>query len=149
MKVILLKDVKKVGKKDEIVEVADGYGRNYLIPNQIAVAASTTGRKILTDEKKEVANERKKEKEDAIKNKEKIESLTLEFAVKTGDNGRVFGSVSTKQIESFLKKEHDIIVNRRKFKPSKALVNLGLNTIKITLYPKVVAELKVRLVEEA
>ena len=149
MKVILLKDVKKVGKKDEIVEVADGYGRNFLIPNQLAVAASDTGRQILKEEKIEQAEERQKDKEEAIKFKEKIEGLTLEFAVKTGDKGRVFGSVSTKQIEGTLKNEHNIIVNRRKFKPSKALVNLGLNTIEVTLYPQVVAQLKVRLVEKA
>lgn len=149
MKVILLKDVKKVGKKDEIVEVADGYGRNFLIPNQLAVAASDTGRQILKEEKIEQAEERQKDKEEAIKFKEKIEGLTLEFGVKTGDKGRVFGSVSTKQIEGTLKNEHNIVVNRRKFKPSKALVNLGLNTIEVTLYPQVVAQLKVRLVEKS
>ena len=81
--------------------------------------------------------------------KEIIDNLTLEFPVKTGENGRVFGSVSTKQIEDYLKKEHDIIVDKRKFKPNKSLTNLGLNRIKITLFPKVVAELKVRLVEKS
>lgn len=149
MKVILLKDVKKLGKKDEIIEVADGYARNYLIPNQLAVVASETGRKILSKEKQVQADDRQKEKEEAIKSKQALEALTLEFPVKTGDNGRVFGSISTKQIESYLKKEHNIVVNRRKFKPSKALVILGLHTIEVTLFPNVVAELKVRLVEEA
>ena len=149
MKVILLKDVKKLGKKDQIVEVADGYGMNYLIPNKLAVVASHTGREILSEEKKEKAAERQKEKDKAIEDKKTLESLTLEFAVKTGDNGRVFGSVSTKQIEANLKKEHNIVVNRRKFKPSKALVVLGLHTFEVTLFPNVVAELKVRLVEES
>ena len=144
-----MKDVKKLGKKDEILEVADGYARNYLVPNKLAVIASETGRQILSKEKDEKAAGRKKEKEDAMKNKEELENITLEFAVKTGEEGRVFGSVSTKQIESRLKSEHNITVNRRKFKPSKALVNLGLNTVSVTLFPNVVAELKVRLVEEA
>lgn len=149
MKVILLKDVKKLGKKDEIIDVADGYARNYLIPNKIAVEASVTGRSILKSQKNEEAKKREEEKEEAIKVKEIIDNLTLEFPVKTGENGRVFGSVSTKQIEDTLKKEHDIIVDKRKFKPNKSLTNLGLNRIKITLFPKVVAELKVRLVEKS
>ena len=149
MKVILSKDVKKLGKKDEIIDVADGYARNYLIPNKIAVEASVTGRSILKSQKNEEAKKREEEKEEAIKVKEIIDNLTLEFPVKTGENGRVFGSVSTKQIEDYLKKEHDIIVDKRKFKPNKSLTNLGLNRIKITLFPKVVAELKVRLVEKS
>lgn len=148
MKVILLKDVKKLGRKDEIVEVADGYGMNYLIPNGLAVAASTKSRKILKQEKREEEKNRQEEKKAAEEMKNQIEDLTLEFAVKTGENGRVFGSVSTKQIESRLKEKYDLDVDKRKFSPSKALNLLGLNTINVKLFDGVEAELKVRLVEE-
>lgn len=147
MKVILLKDVKKVGKKDEILEVADGYGRNYLIPNGLAVEASSTGRSILKGQKKEEAKEQAKLKAEAQKIADKLSEIVLEFPVKTGEGGRVFGSVSTKQIEEALKKQHNIEVDKRKFKPNKSLNLLGMNHIEVTLFPDVVGEIKVRLVE--
>ncbi|HEY4537625.1 MAG TPA: 50S ribosomal protein L9 [Erysipelothrix sp.] len=147
MKVILLKDVKKVGKKDEILDVADGYARNFLIPNGLAVEATSTGREILKGQKKEAAKEQERLKKEAQDLAKKLEAITLEFPVKTGEGGRVFGSVSTKQIEEELKKKHNIKVDKRKFKPNKALNLLGMNHIEVTLFPDVVGEIKVRLVE--
>ncbi len=149
MKVILLKDVKNIGKKDEIVEVADGYASNFLIPRGFAVAASSQGKQILKDQKKAEAKKREKEKQKAIKVKEKLEDITLEFPVKTGEGGRVFGSVSTKQIEQALWKEHKIKVDKRKFNPNKALNLLGMNRINVDLFGKeVVGEIKVRLIDK-
>ena len=148
MKVILLKDVKKVGKKDEILDVADGYARNFLIPNGLAVEASSTGRKILKGQKKEAEKEQEKLKEKAEALAKKLEDITLEFPVKTGEGGRVFGSVSTKQIEETLRKTYNIKVDKRKFKPNKSLNLLGMNHIEVTLFPGVIGEIKVRLVEE-
>jgi len=149
MKVILLKDVKKIGKKDEIVEVADGYANNFLIPRGLGVAASSQGKKILKEQKQAEAAEREKEKQKAIKVKEKLEDIVLEFPVKTGEGGRVFGSVSTKQVEQALMKKHKIKVDKRKFTPNKALNLLGLNRIEVDLFGKeVVGEIKVRLVDK-
>ena len=116
MKVILLKDVKKLGKRDDIVEVADGYARNFLFPGKLAVAASDKGKEILAHQQEAHAQEIKKEKEKAQALAKKLESIRLEFKVKVGDNGRVFGSVSTKQVEEVLSKEHGIKVDKRKFK---------------------------------
>lgn len=146
MKVILLKDVKKVGKKDQIVDVADGYARNYLIPNKLAVISSGTGKEILEKQQSERAHQYELDKQEAIKVKEKLEKIVLSFPVKVGKDGRVFGSISTKQIEEAYAKEYDIKVDKRKFKPSGPVTNLGTNKIEITLFPEVVANVKVQLV---
>lgn len=145
MKVILLQNVKKIGKKDEIVDVADGYARNFLIPNKLAVMASDKSREILEDQKierqEEVALEIEKAKEVA----KQLEGITLEFSIKAGKDGRIFGSVSTKQIEQELKKEHDITVDKRKFTPSTPISHLGTSRIKVVIYGEVVGEIKVHV----
>lgn len=148
MKVILLKDVKKLGKKDDIVEVADGYARNFLFPGKLAVAASGKGKEILSQQKEDRAIETAKEKAIAEKLAEDINALKLEFKVKAGKDGRVFGSVSTKLIEETLKKEHSITVDKRKFKPAGPVTNLGSTRIQVTLFPDVTAEIHVVLVQE-
>ena len=145
MKVILLKDVKKIGKKDEIVDVADGYARNYLIPNGLAVLASEKGREILASEKQERKDAHEKNRKDAKKLAKKLEKIVLDFDVKTGKDGRVFGSVSTKQIEDKLKKEHEIVVDKRKFKPNKPISSIGLNKVEVTIYDDVKGIITVRL----
>lgn len=145
MKVILLKDVKKIGKKDEIVNVADGYAQNYLIPNRLAVPASSRSKEILKkeeDHREEVHQENIKKAEAVAK---ELEDITLEFDIKTGKDGRVFGSVSTKQIEDALKNKHKIELDRRKFKPSKALNHIGVHRIEATIYDKVTGTVKVKL----
>ncbi|HLV50212.1 MAG TPA: 50S ribosomal protein L9 [Erysipelothrix sp.] len=145
MKVILLKDVKKIGKKDEIVDVADGYARNYLIPNGLAVLASSKGREILKQEKTDRKIEHERKRDEAKKLAEKLEKIVLEFDVKAGEGGRVFGSVSTKQIEEKLKKQHKINVDKRKFKPSSPVNTLGFNKIEVTIYDDVTGTITVKL----
>lgn len=148
MKVILLKDVKKLGKKDDIVEVADGYARNFLFPGKLAVAASGKGKEILNQQQEDRAEQLAVEKKEAEAVAVEIEKLRLEFKVKVGKDGRVFGSVSTKQIEDALKKDHGITVNRRKFKPAGPVTHLGSTRIEVTLFPEVVATIHVVLGEE-
>lgn len=147
MKVILLKDVKKLGKKDDIVEVADGYARNFLFPGKLAVAATGKGKEILSQQQDDRAQKVAEEKAEAETIAKEIESLRLEFKVKVGKDGRVFGSVSTKQIEDKLKNEHNIIVNRRKFKPAGPVTHLGSTKIEATLFADVVAVIHVVLVQ--
>lgn len=146
MKVILLSDVKKVGKKGEIVDVSDGYARNFLFAKKLAVVASETGKKVLDEEKARKAaldSENKAKAEEIAKQLEKIE---LSFKVKAKD-GRVSGSVSTKQIADELKKA-GITVDKRKFIDNEPLVTLGYSNVKVELYKDVIGTIKVKLVEE-
>lgn len=147
MKVIFLKDVKGQGKKGEIKEVKDGYGMNYLIKNSYAVVATPTGLKRLEEEKKSKEQEEKRLIEEASKLKANLEKITLKFKVKTGGEGRIFGSVSAKQIVSELKnKGYDI--DKKKIVSNEVLSSLGTYDLELELHKKVKAILKIELVEE-
>ena len=146
MKVILLKDVAKVGKKGEIKEVADGYARNFLIARGLAVAESAGSKKVLDQQNREAAELDAKRKEEAKQLAEVLAKRTLEFRVKA-KNGRVSGSVSTKQIEEALRKQ-GITIDKRKVKGDVVLNTLGTYEVKVELYKDVIGTIKVKLVEE-
>lgn len=144
MKVILLQDVKKQGKKDQIIEVSDGYARNYLIKNGLAIAATATSKKALDRE----LDKRKAQEEAYIEEckeiSEKLKNIELIINVKTGEQDKVFGTVSSKQIcEELKKKGFDI--DKKKIKLDYAIDSLGTHNVKIELHKKVIAEVKVIL----
>ena len=136
MKVILLNDVKNVGKKGEVKEVSDGYARNFLIRQGLAVAATSASVDVLKGQKAE----------EAIKTKELIEKTELTFKVNAKE-GRVFNSVSTKKIEEALKAK-GIKIDKRKIKDTEPVSSLGYTNIRIELYKDVEAVIKVHLIEE-
>ena len=146
MKVILLTDVNKVGKKGEIKDVADGYARNYLIARSLAVMASSGSKKVLDQQKKEEAELDEKRREEAKELKKILEDRTLIFKVKAKE-GKVSGSVSTKQIEDELKKQ-GIAIDKRKIKDNEPLNELGTYEIRIELYKDVIGKIKVELIED-
>ena len=146
MKVILLTDVPKVGKKGEIKDVADGYARNFLIKRGLAVVESSGSMKVLEKQQEEAAKLDEQKRAEAKELKKIIESKTLEFKVKAKE-GKVSGSVSTKQIEDALKKQN-IIIDKRKIKDSEPLNTLGTYNVKVELYKEVMADIKVKLIEE-
>ena len=146
MKVILLSDVKKVGKKGEIKEVADGYARNFLISRGLAVMASEGANKVLAKQNKEKEKQEQIAKEEAIKLKEELSKIELDFKVKAKE-GRVSGSVSTKEIAEELKKK-GIEIDKRKIIDNEPITSLGYSNIKIELYKGVIGTIKVRLIEE-
>ena len=147
MKVILLEDVKNVGKKGEIKEVADGYARNFLIRGKKAVAATEHANAILAQQKADKAHQDELDRLAAIDLKDKLEKLVLKFTLKQGDKGRVFGSISTKQISEDLKKNHGYDVDKRKMH-SEAIAAIGFSKISVELYKGVVATLTIEVKPE-
>ena len=148
MKVILTQDVKKVGKKGEIVEVSDGYGQNFLIKNKLAVFATNTGQEKVAQRKEEERLADLQNKKDAEALKERLEKMVLEFKLSSGKDGRTFGSVSTKNVVEELSKTHNIKVDKRKFIDARPIQALGYSNLKIELYKGVIATIRVHLTEK-
>ncbi|MBR5290666.1 MAG: 50S ribosomal protein L9 [Erysipelotrichaceae bacterium] len=147
MKVIMLADVKKVGKKGEIVEVADGYGRNFLIRGGLAVQATAGSQKVLDQQKLQEALNEQEKKVKAEEVARKLENLTLRFHVKSGKEGRVFGSVSTKQIVEELRKQ-GLNVDKRKILDTSPVSSLGVTKVRVELYKDVIGTINVHLLEK-
>ncbi len=146
MKVILLADVKNVGKKGEIKEVADGYGRNYLVKNRFAVEATKKSMEILQNQKDAAEAEILQKQKDATELKGKLEAITLTFKVKAGTDGRIFGSIPTTRIAEELEKQFKLTVDKRKFVNYTKLNCVGLHNVKIELFKDIIATLKVDVV---
>ena len=134
MKVILLKDVKGIGKKQDIVNVKDGYGANYLIPNKLAVMYSERSQEILDVQKKAEADNIERLKQEARDVSKKLDEIVLQFDARGGGDGRMFGTISTKQIEAELKEKHGIEIDKRKFIDKQPVDHFGYSKLKIELY---------------
>ncbi len=145
MKIILLEDVKNVGKKGNILEVADGYARNFLIRNKLAVAATEQSKAILEQQKQQKIDQEKEDIKNAEALKVKLSDLTLVFPVKTGENGKVFGSVSSKQIGEELLKKHKITIDKRKILDEGPFNTVGFYNVQIELHKQVIATIKIQL----
>lgn len=148
MKVILLEDVKALGKKGEIVNVSDGYARNCILPKKLGLEATS---KNLNDLKLQKANEAKvaqEQLEAAQALGKKIEAGKVEIAIKMGEGGRAFGSVSSKEIAVAVKEQMGYDIDKKKIQLKDAIKVLGTHTVPVKLHPKVTADLKV-IVKEA
>jgi large subunit ribosomal protein L9 len=148
MKVIFLQDVKNQGKKGQVKEVSEGFARNFLIPKGLVQPA--TGGNVKQLDQLNKAEEKKKEQEleDAKNLAKQLESLTIELTTKAGEGGRLFGSITSKQIaEALAKMKHK--VDKRKIELSEPIRSLGVTKVPLKLHPKVTAELSVHVKEEA
>ena len=148
MKVILLADVKGVGKKNQQIEVSDGYASNYLIPRKLAVKVSEKSVQILAQQQEDARIAYEKAKKDAIELGEKLKTITLEFKLKLGANGRVFGSISFKQVEEQLKNKYKIIIDKRKIITKGPIDSLGVTKLEIELFKGVIGIINVHVGEE-
>ena len=149
MKVILLQDVKSLGKKGEIVNVNDGYARNFILPKKLGVEA--TG-KNLNDLKLQKNNEKKVAQENldaAKKLPAELAEGKVEPAIKDGEGRRAFGSVSSKEIAAVVKEQMNLEVDKKKIQLKEAIKSLGTHIVSVKLHPEVTAELKVVVKEEA
>jgi large subunit ribosomal protein L9 len=147
MEVILRQDVDGLGLEGDIVNVAKGYARNYLIPKGRAVEASPQNIKDLELLQKKIETRKSKAKDDAEKVKEKIEEVVLSFSVKSGEEGKLYGSITSMDLAADLEKQ-GIAIDRKKIVMEKPIKSLGEFEIPVKLYPEVTGSLKVTVVAE-
>lgn len=146
MKVILKEDIKGVGKKDQIINANDGYARNFLFPKNLAVPADKGNLTNLQSKKTSEEHRKELERDKAKETAKKIEGILLKLPVKSGENGKVFGSITAKEIAENLEKQYKIIVDKKKINLQEPIKNLGTFNIEIKLYDSIVAKLKVNVI---
>lgn len=145
MKVILKEDVKALGKKGKVCEVSDGYARNFLIPRGLAVEATQGNVQDLAHKQKQEEQRRQKEKQAAVDLAARIEALNVVLQVKVGDKGRLFGSVTNKEIAEVLEKEYQLKLDKRKIELKDPIKATGEFAVTIKLHPEVNGNLKIRV----
>ncbi|MGN7484044.1 50S ribosomal protein L9 [Priestia megaterium] len=148
MKVIFLKDVKGKGKKGEVKNVSDGYAHNFLLKNGYAVEATGGNVKVLEAQKNREQKDAAAELQANKELKATLEELTVELKAKSGEGGRLFGSITSKQIAEELKKKHNIKVDKRKIELNDAIRVLGYTNVPVKLHPEVTATVKVHVTEQ-
>lgn len=149
MKVILLADIKGVGKKDQVINASDGYARNFLFPKKLAVEANNENMAKLKAKNESKAYKKEMDIKEAEAVKEKIEKITMKMVVKAGENGKIFGGVSSKEIAENLEKQYNIKVDKKKIDLKETIKTLGMFTIEIKLYEGVVGKLKIDVISKA
>jgi large subunit ribosomal protein L9 len=147
MKVIFLKDVKGKGKKGEVKNVADGYAHNFLIKQGLAIEANNANVSSLDAQKKKEEKLAAQELAEAKKLKEVLDKITVELKAKAGEGGRLFGSITTKQVAEELQKKHGIKIDKRKMELEDAIRTLGHTKVPVKLYHDVTATLTVSVTE--
>lgn len=148
MKVILKADIKGVGKKDQVISASDGYVRNFLFPKNLAVEANAENMSKLKAQENSKAYKKGQEKEEAKNIAEKMSKIQLKVPVKTGENGKIFGGVSAKEIADLLKENYNIEVDKKKIDLKETIKTLGLRTVEIKLFEGVIGKLKVDVISK-
>ena len=147
VKVILQQDIRGQGKKGELKEVSDGYARNYLIPRGLAVEATTNSLNAMKLQEKARQKQIEKEKEEALENAELLKGILVTIHAKSGGAGRLFGSITTKEISEELKKQHDMVIEKNKIVQAEPIKNYGTYELKVRLGHEVTGTLTVSIVE--
>ena len=147
MKVILKQDIKGVGKKDQVINASDGYARNFLLPKGLAVVADSTNMSNLKSKNEANAYKKNQELENAKTIANKLNEITLKIKAKVGENGKLFGGITSKEISEYLKKDYNINIDKKKIVLNENIKQIGTTIVQVKLYEGVVAKLKV-VVEE-
>jgi len=148
MKIILLQDVKSVGKKGDIIEANDGYARNFLIPKKMGVPANAENMNNLKLQKSNEAKIAQEQLEEAQNFAKELESKEVILSIKAGEGGKTFGSVSSKEIANAYKEQCGITIDKKKIQLPESIKNFGVYEVKIKLHPKVTGTLKVKVREQ-
>lgn len=148
MKVILKADIKGVGKKDQVINASDGYARNFLFPKNLAVEANAENMAKLQAQNSSKQFKKDTEKEEAQKLSEKMNKISLRIQVKAGENGKIFGGVSAKEVSDLLKEEYKIEVDKKKIELKETIKTLGVRTLTIKLYEGVIGNLKIDVISK-
>lgn len=148
MKVILLEDVKNVGKKGQLINAKDGYAKNFLFPKNLAIEATPVNLKNLENAKKLQEAKDKEILDEAKKLEEELTKITVVMKGKAGENGKLFGAVTTKEIAEALEKDHNISIDKKKFDLAEPIKSVGEYSVKIKLHSMVNANLKVIVTEK-
>lgn len=148
MKVILLQDVANLGSKDESVVVKDGYGRNYLIPQKMAILSTPSAAKVLAENQKQRAHKEAKLKEEALKMAEQLKAISITVGAKTSSTGKIFGSVNNIQIAEALKEKGFDVDRKQIMIKQDSIKEIGTHTVKIKLHREVVVEYSFDVVSE-
>lgn len=143
MKVILLTDVKQIGKKGDLINVKDGYARNFLLPRKAAIEATPANLRKYENEKKMKEQKEEDIYQEAKKLGEEISKISLTIKTKAGDNGKLFGSITTKEITELIEKQHKIKLDKRKVELSNTIKSTGEYKAKIKLHTKVTTEINI------
>ena len=146
MKVILKADIKGVGKKNEIINASDGYARNFLFPKNLAVEANAENMSKLQAQKEATQFRKDTEKEDAKKVADKLTKIMVKVQVKAGENGKIFGGVSAKDIAENLEKQHNIKIDKKKVDLKETIKTLGVHLVDVKLYEGVFGKIKVDVI---
>ena len=148
MKVILKADIKGVGKKDQVINASDGYARNFLFPKNLAVEANSENMSKLKAKQDSNNYKKEQEKEEAKRIAEKLSKILLKVQVKAGENGKIFGGVSAKEISELLKKNYQIEIDKKKIELKETIKTLGARTVTIKLFEGVIGTLKIDVISQ-
>jgi large subunit ribosomal protein L9 len=148
MKVILKQDVKGLGKKDDLVNVSDGYARNFLFPRGLAVEANQGNLNIMKTRKEAEKSKKDREMAHARELAEKLRNVEVVIRAKTGESGKLFGSITSKDISDKLKEDFRLDIDRKKIAMPEAIKATGSYEVDVKLYPEVSGKLKVRVESE-
>ena len=148
MRVILLSDIKGVGKKDQVIEASDGYARNFLFPKNLAVEANNANMSKLKAKQESKQFRKDNEKREAEELARKLKGIMLKIRVKAGENGKIFGGVTSKEISEGLKRDYNIEIDKKKINLTDTVKTLGTILVDIRLYEGVIGNLKVDIISE-